>query len=116
MSGSIHYIHGYLNTKNGYAFLLNGFDKLFFSNDVQIINITVFYLKRKSKYPPVHLKIKKLTQNFNNSIQLFFSNNATRTQKINISLDLSFSYIIVEMSTLFPPREEFLLLMEYRIP
>ena len=30
LSGSVHYIHGYLNTKNGYAFLLNGLDKLFF--------------------------------------------------------------------------------------
>ena len=48
-----------LNTKNGYAFLLNGFDKLFFSDDVQIMNITVFYLKRKNKYPKVNLKIKK---------------------------------------------------------
>jgi len=80
------------------------------------MNRKVFYLKRKSKYPLVHLKIKKHSQNFNNSIQLFFSNNATRTQKINLNLALSFSYIIVEMSTLFPPGEEFLLLMEYRIP
>ena len=81
LSGSIHYIHGYLNTKNGYAFLLNGLDKLFFLNDVQIMNITVFYLKRKNKYPLVNLKIKKHTQNFNDSMQLFSSNIATRTQK-----------------------------------
>ena len=116
LSGSVHYIHGYLNTKNGYAFLLNGFDKLFFSDDVQIMNITVFYLKRKNKYPKVNLKIKKHTQNFNDSTESFSSNNATRTQKININLDLSFSYIIVEMSTLFPPGEEFLLLMKYKSP
>jgi len=79
------------------------------------MNITVFYLKRKSKYPKVNLKIKKHTQNFNDSIQLFSSNNATRTQKININLDVSFSYIIVKIATLFPPGEEFLLLMEYRL-
>ena len=47
LGGSIHYINGYLNTKNGYAFLLNGLDKLFFLNDVQIVNITVFYLKHQ---------------------------------------------------------------------
>ena len=113
LSGSIHYINGYLNTKNGYAFLLNGLDKILFLNDVQIMNITVFYLKRKNKYPLVNLKIKKHTINFNDSIQLFSSNNATQIQKININLDVSLSYIIVEMNTLFPSGEEFLLLMEY---
>ena len=113
LSGSIHYINGYLNTKNGYAFLLNGLDKILFLNNVQIMNITVFYLKRKNKYPLVNLKIKKHTLNLNNSIQLFSSNNATQTQKININLDVSLSYIIVEMNTLFSSGEEFLLLMEY---
>ena len=113
LSGSIHYINGYLNTKNGYAFLLNGLDKILFLNDVQIMNITVFYLKRKNKYPLVNLKIKKHTLNLNDSIQLFSSNNATQTQKININLDVSLSYIIVEMNTLFSSGEEFLLLMEY---
>ena len=116
LSGSIHYIHGYLNNKNGCAFLLNGLDKLLFLNDVQIMNITVFHLKQKNKYTLVTLKIKKHTQNFNNSIHLFSSNNATRTQKININLDVSFCYIIVEMNTLFPSGEEFLLFMEYRMP
>ena len=115
LSGSVHYIHGYLNTKNGCAFLLNGLDKLFFLNDVQIINITVFYLKRKNKYPLVKLKIKKHTQNFNDSTQLFSSNNATQTQKIKLNSDLSFSYISIEMNTLFPSGEEFLLVMEYRV-
>ena len=113
LSGSIHYINGYLNTKNGYAFLLNGLDKILFLNDAQIMNITVFYLKRKNKYPLVNLKIKKHTLNLNDSIQLFSSNNATQTQKININLDVSLSYIIVEMNTLFSSGEEFLLLMEY---
>ena len=113
LSGSIHYINGYLNTKNGYAFLLNGLDKILFLNDVQIMNITVFYLKRKNKYPVVNLKIKKHTLNLNDSIQLFSSNNSTQLQKININLDVSLSYIIVEMNTLLPSGEEFLLLMEY---
>ena len=113
LSGSIHYINGYLNTKNGYAFLLNGLDKILFLNDVQIMNITVFYLKRKNKYPLVNLKIKKHTLNSNDSVQLFSSNNSTQLQKININLDVSLSYIIVEMNTLLPSGEEFLLLMEY---
>ena len=113
LSGSVHYLHGYLNTKNGYAFLLNGLDKILFLNDVQIMNITVFYLKRKNKYPLVNLKIKKHTLNLNDSTQLFSSNNSTQLQKININLDVSLSYIIVEMNTLLPSGEEFLLLMEY---
>ena len=115
LSGSIHYIHGYLNTKNGYAFLLNGLDKLLFLNDVQIMDITIFHLKRKNEYKLVTLKIKKHTQNFNDSIHLFSWNNATRTQKINFNIDVSFCYIIVEMNTLFPSGEEFLLFMEYRV-
>ena len=113
LSGSIHYINGYLNTKNGYAFLLNGLDRILFLNDVQIMNITVFYLRRKNNYPLVNLKIRKHSLNLNNSTQLFSSKNATQTQKININLDVSLSYIIVEMNGLFPPGEEFLLLMEY---
>ena len=113
LRGSIYYINGYLNTKNGYAFLLNGLDKILFLNDVQIMNITVFYLKRKNKYPLVNLKIKKHTLNLNDSVQLFSSNNSTQLQKININLDVSLSYIIVEMNTLLPSGEEFLLLMEY---
>ena len=113
LSGSIHYINGYLNTKNGYAFLLNGLDKILFLNDVQIMNITVFYLKRKNKYPLVNLKIKKHTLNSNYSTQLFSSNNSSQLQKMNINLDVSLSYIIVEMNTLLPSGEEFLLLMEY---
>ena len=113
LRGSVHYINGYLNTKNGYAFLLNGLDKILFLNDVQIMNITVFYLKRKNKYPLVNLKIKKHTLNLNDSVQLFSSNNSTQLQKININLDVSLSYIIVEMNTLLPSGEEFLLLMEY---
>ena len=113
LRGSVHYINGYLNTKNGYAFLLNGLDKILFLNDVQIMNITVFYLKRKNKYPLVNLKIKKHTLNLNDSVQLFSSNNSTQLQKININLDVSLSYIIVEINTLLPSGEEFLLLMEY---
>ena len=77
-------------------------DKILFLNDVQIMNITVFYLKRKNKYPLVNLKIKKHTLNLNDSIQLFSSNNSTQLQKININLDVSLSYIIVEMNTLLP--------------
>ena len=113
LRGSVHYINGYLNTKNGYAFLLNGLDKILFLNNVQIMNITVFYLKRKNKYPLVNLKIKKHTLNLNDSVQLFSSNNSTQLQKININLDVSLSYIIVEMNTLLPSGEEFLLLMKY---
>ena len=48
--------------------------------------------------------------NFANNLTVRY---ATQTQKININLDVSLSYIIVEMNGLFPPGEEFLLLMEY---
>ena len=36
LRNSIHYIHGYLNTKNGNIFLLNGCEKIFLGIDYEI--------------------------------------------------------------------------------
>ena len=88
LSGSVHYIHGYLNTKNGNTFLLNGCDKIIISNHSHILTITVLYFKLKSKYKPISLKIKHsdhLTQSIT-----YTSTQSTRSQTININLVLAF--------------------------
>ena len=87
LSGSVHYIHGYLNTKNGNTFLLNGCDKIIIPNHSHILTITVLYFKLKSKYKPISLKIKHsdhLTQSIT-----YTSTQSTRSQTININLVLA---------------------------
>ena len=56
LCGSVHYIDGILNTKNGNTFSLNGCDKIIISNHSHILTITVLYFKLKSKYKPISLK------------------------------------------------------------
>ena len=47
LRGSVHYINGILNTKNGNTFLLNGCDKIIIPNHSHILTITVLYFKVK---------------------------------------------------------------------
>ena len=55
---SIHYINGYLNTKNGNTFLSNGCDKIIIPIYSHILSIKAFYFKVKSSYQKISLKIK----------------------------------------------------------
>ena len=113
LSGSVHYIHGYLNTKNGNTFLLNGCDKIIIPNHSHILTITVLYFKLKSKYKPISLKIKHsdhLTQSIT-----YTSTQSTRSQTININLVLAFGHLAVELGSVVK-NEELLLLIEYRVP
>ena len=113
LSGSVHYINGILNTKNGNTFLLNGCDKIIIPNHSHILTITVLYFKVKSKYKPISLKIKHsdhLTQSIT-----YTSTKATRTQAISINLVLAFGHLAVELGSVVK-NEELLLLIEYRVP
>jgi len=53
LRGSVHYISGILNTKNGRTFLLNGCDKIIIPNYSHILTITVLYNELKSQYTPI---------------------------------------------------------------
>ena len=111
LSGSVHYIHGYLNTKNGNTFLLNGCDKIIIPNHSHILTITVLYFKIKSKYKPISLKIKHsdhLTQSIT-----YTSTQSTRSQTININLVLAFGNLAVELGSVV---KELLMSIEYRVP
>ena len=113
LSGSVHYIHGYLNTKNGNTFLLNGCDKIIIPNHSHILTITVLYFKLKSKYKPISLKIKHsdhLTQSIT-----YTSTQSTRSQTININLVLAFGNLAVELGSVVK-NQELLMLIEYRVP
>ena len=112
LSGSVH-IHGYLNTKNGNTFLLNGCDKIIIPNHSHILTITVLYFKIKSKYKPISLKIKHsdhLTQSIT-----YTSTQSTRSQTININLVLAFGNLAVELGSVVK-NQELLMSIEYRVP
>ena len=113
LRGSVHYIHGYLNTKNGNTVLLNGCDKIIIPNYSHILAITVLYFKVKSQYTPISLKVKHsdhLTQ-----LITYTSTKASRTQTISINLILAFGHLAVELGSVVK-NEELLLLIEYRVP
>ena len=113
LSGSIHYINGILNTKNGNTFLLNGCDKIIIPNHSHILTITVLYFKIKSKYKPISLKIKHsdhLTQSIT-----YTSTQSTKSQTININLVLAFGHLAVELGSVVK-NQELLMLIEYRVP
>ena len=113
LSGSIHYINGILNTKNGNTFLLNGCDKIIIPNHSHILTITELYFKVKRRYTPISLKVKHsdhLTQSIT-----YTSTKATRTQAISINLILAFGHLAVELGSVVK-NEELLLLIEYRVP
>ena len=113
LSGSVHYINGYLNTKNGNTFLLNGCDKIIIPNHSHILTITVLYFKVKSKYKPISLKVKHsdhLTQSIT-----YTSTQSTKSQTININLVLAFGHLAVELGSVVK-NEELLMLIEYRVP
>ena len=113
LSGSVHYINGILNTKNGNTFLLNGCDKIIIPNHSHILTITVLYFKLKRRYTPISLKIKHsdhLTQSIT-----YTSTQSTKSQTININLVLAFGHLAVELASIIK-NVELLLLIEYRVP
>ena len=113
LRGSVHYINGILNTKNGNTFLLNGCDKIIIPNHSHILTITVLYFKTKRRYTPISLKIKHsdhLTQSIT-----YTSTQSTKSQTININLVLAFGHMGVELASVVK-NVELLLLIEYRVP
>ena len=113
LSGSVHYIHGRLNTKNGRKFLLNGWDKIIIPNYSHILTIKARHFNLKSQYTPISLKVKHsfhLTQSIT-----YTSTKATQLQTISINLVLAFGLMGVELASVVKD-EELLLLIEYRAP
>ena len=98
LRGFVHYINGFLNTKNGNTFLLNGCDKIIIPNHSHILTIKVLYFNLKSQYTPISLKIKHsfhLTQS-----NTYTSTQATQLQTLSINLKLAFGLIAVELASI----------------
>ena len=113
LHGSVHYINGLLNTKNGNTFSLNGCNKIIIPNHSHILTIKVLYFNLKSQYTPISLKIKysfHLTQS-----NTYNSTQATQLQTLSINLELVFGLMGVELASDVKD-EELLLLIEYRAP
>ena len=94
LSGSVHYIHGRLNTKNGRKFYLNGWDKLIIPNYSHILTIKVLYFNLKKQYTPISLKVKHsihLTQSIT-----YTSTETTQLQTISINLVLAFGLMAID--------------------
>ena len=113
LSGSVHYIHGYLNTKNGNTFSLNGCDKIIIPNHSHILTITVLFFKLKSKYKPISLKIKH-SDHSTQSIT-YTSTQSTKSQTININLVLAFGHLAVELGSVVK-NQELLMFVKYKVP
>ena len=113
LRGSVHYINGILNTKNGNTFLLNDCDKIIIPNHSHIIIIKMFHYRIKSKYAPISLKIKHGL--FFNKSSTYTSTQSTQLQITNIDLVLLFGHMAVELASVVKD-EELLMLIEYREP
>ena len=113
LSGSVHYIHGLLDIKNGSKFLLNGWDKIIIPNYSHILTIKALYVKIKSQYTPISLNIKHSSHLITQPIT-YTSTTATQLQTININLVVAFGLIAVELAGV--SNEEILLLIEYQVP
>ena len=113
LSGSVHYIHGRLNTKNGSKFFLNGWDEIIIPNYSHILPIKALYVKIKSQYTPISLNIKHSSHFITQPIT-YTSTTATQLQTININLVVEFGLMAVELAGV--SNEEILLLIEYQVP
>ena len=57
LKGSVHYIHGFLNTTNSRRFLLNGCEEIIMNQNDKLLKIKLMYEKNKRQYTPISLKI-----------------------------------------------------------
>ena len=113
LSGSVHYIHGYLSTKNDKTiFELNGNSQVLIPSNSTILNITVLFKKIMGPFPAITLRViggvfPPLS---------FTSTKAIQKQKIDINLKLPNGIFSVFLLSPKFKNENFLILIEYRVP
>ena len=112
LRGSVHYIYGILDTKNGETFFsLNGNSNVLLPEKSYILNITVLYKKISGPFPPTPLKI------FNSGpAKLFTSKQSIQKQTIDINLELPNGILMVQLHSSSFKKEKFLILIKYRVP
>ena len=91
LKGSVHYIHGFLNTTNSRRFLLNGCEEIIMNQNDKLLKIKLMYEKNKRQYTPISLKIflEFINPGFigiaAHSIEIFNSTETTKNQTIIIN-------------------------------
>ena len=122
LSGSVNYIHGFLNTKNGSKFLLNGCEEIRMNQNDKILKIKVMYMKNKRQYSPISLQMHLSFQDPSfigidaSSVEIFNSTETTKTQTININHIFNSCCSIYFELNLRMKDEKLLMLIEYRMP
>ena len=113
LSGSVHYINGYLNTKNDRTlFELNGNSEILIPANSTLSNATVLFKNTLISFPAITLRV--LTIGFPPSS--FTSKKAIKKQKIDIDLKLPSGFFKVFLLSPKFKNKEFLILIEYRVP
>ena len=113
LCGSVHYINGYLNTKNDRTlFELNGNSEILIPANSTLSNATVLFKNTLISFPAITLRV--LTIGFPPSS--FTSKKAIKKQKIDIDLKLPSGFFKVFLLSPKFKNKEFLILIEYRVP
>ena len=113
LSGSIHYLHGSLDTKGSETmFTLNGNSALLIPKKSYILNITVLYRKIRGLFPPIPLKI------FQSGVpaKTFTSTQSTQEQTINMNLEITNGLLMLQLHSSNFKNQKFLVLVKYRVP
>ena len=113
LRGSVHYINGYLNTKNDRTlFELNDNSEILIPANSTLSNATVLFKNTLISFPAITLRV--LTIGFPPSS--FTSKKAIQKQKIDIDLKLPSGFFKVFLLSPKFKNKEFLILIEYRVP
>ena len=113
LSGSVHYLHGFLNTKNNQIiFQINGISQVLIPANSTILNITVLSKKIMSPFPAITLRL--VSNDF--PPLSFTSTQAIKKQKIDLNVKLPNGIFSVFLLSPTPKDEVFLILIEYRTP
>ena len=112
LSGSVHYLCGCLDTKNGETFFsINGNSNVLLPEKSYILNITVLYEKIRGPFQLIPLKIFK-----SGPPKIFNSTQSTQKQTIDINLELPNGILMVQLYSSNFRKEKFSMLIKYRVP
>ena len=112
LSGSVHYLHGSLDTKNNETFFsLNGNANVLLPEKSYILNITVLYNKTSGPYPRIPLKIF-----YSGPAKIFISKTTTQKQTIDINFEIPNGILMVQLHSQAFMNEKFLMFVKYRVP
>ena len=113
LNGSIYYLYGHLDTKNGETFFsLNCHFNVLLPEKSYILNITLLYRKVSGPFPPIPLKI------FQHGVSpnVFTSTQSLQKKTIDINLEIPNSLFMVQLHSSKFKNEKFLILIKYRVP